>query len=67
VDATDEQRGKMAPTDFVIPCMAANPETCCQTLVMGNTTYLSAPLHQLVNDATDLAAMLQRLRFEVTL
>ena len=36
-------------------------------LVIGNATYETGPLRNPVNDATDMAALLQRLGFEVSL
>jgi hypothetical protein len=36
-------------------------------LVIGNSNYQSAPLKNPVNDATDMAAVLRSLRFQVTL
>ncbi len=36
-------------------------------LVIGNGTYADAPLRNPVNDATDMAALLRRLGFEVIL
>ena len=36
-------------------------------LVSGNATYETGPLRNPVNDATDMAALLQRLGFEVAL
>src|SRR4029453_7624717 len=36
-------------------------------LVIGNAAYETGPLRNPVNDATDVAALLQRLGFEVTL
>src|SRR5262245_16721598 len=36
-------------------------------LVIGNAAYTENPLHNAVKDATDIAAMLHRLGFEVTL
>ena len=36
-------------------------------LVIGNAAYAESPLHNAVKDATDIAAMLHRLGFEVTL
>ena len=36
-------------------------------LVIGNATYETGPLRNPVNDATDMAAVLQRLGFEATL
>ena len=35
-------------------------------LVIGNATYETGPLRNPVNDATDMAALLQRLGFEVS-
>ena len=36
-------------------------------LVIGNSAYSSGPLKNPVNDATDMAAMLKKLGFSVTL
>jgi uncharacterized caspase-like protein len=36
-------------------------------LVIGNAAYEAGPLRNPVKDATDMAAMLSRLNFEVTL
>jgi uncharacterized caspase-like protein len=51
-------------------CITLNPALAQQrrtALVIGNAAYETGPLRNPVNDATDMAALLQRLGFEVSL
>ena len=50
----------------VLPGLIASPERRT-ALVIGNSTYSSGPLKNPVNDAADMAAMLKKLGFSVTL
>jgi uncharacterized caspase-like protein len=50
----------------VLPGLIAAPERRT-ALVIGNSTYSSGPLKNPVNDAADIAAMLKKLGFTVTL
>jgi hypothetical protein len=61
-----------APTTSVIPLSTIKTVTAPSTsrstaLVIGNAAYQVGRLHNTVNDATDMAAMLSRLGFDVTL
>jgi hypothetical protein len=46
---------------------ALAPSPHRRALLIGNAAYIESPLRNPVNDATDLAALLRRLGFEVTL
>lgn len=52
---------------FAIPNMAFDAQEKRTALVIGNGSYQSSPLKNPLNDATDMASVLNRLGFEVTL
>jgi hypothetical protein len=58
-----------APSSPASPGAAASltPSPHRRALLIGNATYPDSPLSNPVNDATDLAPLLRRLGFEVTL
>ena len=61
-------RGLLSPTEPpaapILPPRALTPAVTA--LVIGNAAYPRGPLHNTVNDATDMAATLRRLGFDVT-
>ena len=62
--------GRLGLLILTLLCMLLNPALAQQhrtALVIGNATYETGPLRNPVNDATDMAALLQRLGFEVAL
>jgi uncharacterized protein YraI len=55
------------PTTSKIQTVTAPPTSRSTALVIGNAAYPVGPLQNTVNDATDMAATLRRLGFDVTL
>jgi len=52
---------------LILPANRVHANTNRLALVIGNSTYQNAPLKNPSNDATDMAVMLKRLDFKVTL
>ena len=62
--------GRLGLLVLTLLCITLNPALAQQrriALVIGNATYETGPLRNPVNDATDMAVLLQRLGFEVSL
>jgi uncharacterized caspase-like protein len=62
--------GRLGLLVLALLCIILNPALAQQrrtALVIGNAAYETGPLRNPVNDATDMAALLQRLGFEVSL
>jgi formylglycine-generating enzyme required for sulfatase activity len=62
--------GRLGLLVLTLLCITLNPALAQQrriALVIGNAAYETGPLRNPVNDATDMAALLQRLGFEVSL
>ena len=55
------------PAPVSVVTLSALPAQPRRALVIGNAAYPESPLSNPINDATDLAALLRRLGFDVTL